>query len=101
MAPEFPANIPVQVSADLDEMLEDHQTGQVIAVQHEERWGFAIVRRANLAPEAAERFAAWARQRVAMLTEIGPEADGWFKCRSHDGWQITCANVVGPLDPFL
>jgi hypothetical protein len=37
---------------------------------------------------------------MVLLTD-DPEADGWFKRRGDDGWQITARRVEMPVDPFF
>ena len=64
--------------------------GQVIGWHRGDRWLIRAIVRNDLPTEARATFADWARQHVYMAVHTNnPAADGWFRRRSDDGWQIT------------
>jgi hypothetical protein len=83
-------------------LLDDTQAGHLGCWRTARRWRFAALINPELPAADRGSFEAWARQRIYMvLLTDDPEADGWFKRRGDDGWQITARRVEMPVDPFV
>ena len=83
-------------------LLADGQAGHLGCWLTAGRWQFAALINPEMPPAWQAPFEAWARQRIYMvLLTDDPEADGWFKRRNDDGWQITARRVEMPADPFV
>jgi hypothetical protein len=64
--------------------------GQVTCWRRGDRWLIRAIVRDDLPSEARATFEDWARHHVYVVVHTNnPAADGWFRRRSDDGWQVT------------
>ena len=70
--------------------LDEHQAAQLAAwPQRDGSWRVAAVQKPGLPEWAQQQVREFVTVRVFGLLASGPEADGWFKRASDDGWQLT------------